>query len=602
MSAHVNRVHAGKAMKKDTNKGAFPCNYCEETFQSSRSRSMHVRNQHAAAQSARLAEESSLKTSADSQPRHWDEETVRQFVRALFVVGTGSNVEIAREMKSKKTAHNVKGYKLRFLKDQPDWKTEFRQLDPKYTPSDSERTAEEEEVSVVEEEETIQPPERKAEPESTAELVTPAEVEATPGEDAAVETEPPVEKEPITEDAAVETEPPVEKKPTTEVTVEEQRTPARDVEVETTAPSGNGGTGENVRTIILAYPIESTLDCPHCSMHFPGEELEDLRKYLREQHPGSLNAWLFLCALCADRYDRQEDALRHVMREHLDEVRSLPRNNILQDRDKLLAPMEPQEDDEEEVPPLPPPIFPPLPPEELPITPPPPPPPPPTAPPSCERDEPRKGKKAEPNNRKEEEARKALAELRDRYAESLLPFVDGELCEGEWSRFCELVQALPEELKKVLGKFVQKRGNPLETGEKDNNRKLGERGRRRRMATTTKSMVRIKVRMMIEEGTTGGTTTDETTMGGEERFEAITTGEEKTVEEMTTEITTGEKTVEEKIAEETTAEITTEEKTAEEKTVEETTIEITTGEKTAGEGGRMDGVTTEIITEESHTE
>ena len=120
------------------------------------------------------------------------------------------------------------------------------------------------------------------------------------------------------------------------------------------------------------------------------------------------------------------------------------------------------------------------------------------------------------------------------------------------------------------------------------------------MATTIKSMVRIKVRVMIEEGTTGGTTTDETTMAGEERFEAITTGEEKTVEEMTTEITTGEKTVEEKIAEETTAEITTEEKTAEEKTVEETTIEITTGEKTAGEGGRLDGETTEIMTEESH--
>ena len=203
-------------------------------------------------------------------------------------------------------------------------------------------------------------------------------------------------------------------------------------------------------------------------MHFPGEELEDLWKHLREQHPGSLNAWLFLCALCADRYDRQEDALRHVMREHLDEVRNLPRDNILQDGDKLLAPMEPHRSpiplpagtqEDEEVPPLPPPIFPPLPPEEPPITPLPPPPPP-TAPPPSERDEPRKSKKAEPINQKEEEAKKALAELRDRYAESLLPFVDRELCEEEWSSFCELVQALPEELKKMLGKFVQKRGNP----------------------------------------------------------------------------------------------------------------------------------------------
>ena len=74
-----------------------------------------------------------MKTPADSQPQHWDEVTVRKFVRAFFVVGTGSNAEIAREMKSKKTAHNVKGYKLRFLKDQ---KTEFRHLDLEYTPSD----------------------------------------------------------------------------------------------------------------------------------------------------------------------------------------------------------------------------------------------------------------------------------------------------------------------------------------------------------------------------------------------------------------------------------------------------------------------------------
>ena len=54
-SAHVNRLHAGKAMMKDTKKGTFPCDYCEETFQLSRSRSMHVRNQHAAAKLARLA-------------------------------------------------------------------------------------------------------------------------------------------------------------------------------------------------------------------------------------------------------------------------------------------------------------------------------------------------------------------------------------------------------------------------------------------------------------------------------------------------------------------------------------------------------------------
>ena len=70
VSAHVNRVDVGKVIKKDTKSGAFPCDYCEETFQSSRGRSQHARNQHAAAQSARLAGESSLKTSMDSQPQH----------------------------------------------------------------------------------------------------------------------------------------------------------------------------------------------------------------------------------------------------------------------------------------------------------------------------------------------------------------------------------------------------------------------------------------------------------------------------------------------------------------------------------------------------
>ena len=127
VSAHVTRVHVGRATtttttKKDPKGGAFPCEFCKETFESSRSRSQHVRNQHAAAQSARLAEVSSKRTSTDSQPRHWDKGTVEKFIRALFVVGTGSNVEIANQMKTKKTAQNVKAYKLRFLKDRPHWR------------------------------------------------------------------------------------------------------------------------------------------------------------------------------------------------------------------------------------------------------------------------------------------------------------------------------------------------------------------------------------------------------------------------------------------------------------------------------------------------
>ena len=156
VSAHVNRVHVGKAIKKDMKSGAFPGHDCKETFQSSRGRSQHLRNQHAAAQSAHLAGESSLKTSMDTQPQHLDEETVEKFIMALFVVGTGSNVEIAREMKSKKTAHNMKGYKLRFLKDHLNSNIEFRHLDPKGILSDSENITEEKETTGNREEVTTE--------------------------------------------------------------------------------------------------------------------------------------------------------------------------------------------------------------------------------------------------------------------------------------------------------------------------------------------------------------------------------------------------------------------------------------------------------------
>ena len=219
VSAHVNRVHVGKAIKKDMKSGAFLCHYCEETFQSFRGRSQHVRNQHAAAQSAHLAGESSLKTSVDSQPRHLDEETVEKFIRALFVVGTGSNVEIAREMKSKKTAHNVKGYKLRFLKDHPNSNIEFRHLDPKGILSDSENITEEKETTENREEVTTE----------VGTVETPVEREETVEIEAAVETEGVPEKEVVT--TPVNSEPEV-----TVETVKAEAVPGEEVTMEMETP------------------------------------------------------------------------------------------------------------------------------------------------------------------------------------------------------------------------------------------------------------------------------------------------------------------------------------------------------------------------------
>ena len=72
--------------------------------------------------------------------------------------------------------------------------------------------------------------------------------------------------------------------------------------------------------------------------------------------------------------NEEEDAIQHMLREHRDEIKRLPRSGIFQASDRLTAPTGPrhsltplpagsQKEEEEEVPPLPPPILPPLLPE-----------------------------------------------------------------------------------------------------------------------------------------------------------------------------------------------------------------------------------------------
>ena len=82
VSTHVNRVHTSKVMKKDIKSGAFPCDYWEETFQSSRSRSMHVRNKHVAVQWRRRAQWRRPWT------HNWDGQMEQEFLRAMFIVET----------------------------------------------------------------------------------------------------------------------------------------------------------------------------------------------------------------------------------------------------------------------------------------------------------------------------------------------------------------------------------------------------------------------------------------------------------------------------------------------------------------------------------
>ena len=157
----------------------------------------------------------------------------------------------------------MKGYKLKFLKDYPNWNTEFRHLDPKGVPPDSENVTKEEEetpevttevVTVetpVEREETVVieavaetegAPEKEvvitpvnSELEATMETV---EAEAVPGEETTVETETPVDEERAQE---------------MEVAVEMGD---NEVALETapTAPHAHGAGGETVPVITIAYP------------------------------------------------------------------------------------------------------------------------------------------------------------------------------------------------------------------------------------------------------------------------------------------------------------------------------------------------------------
>ena len=164
--------------------------------------------------------------------------------------------EIANHMKTKKTAQNVKGYKLQFLKDHSDWRTEFRHLDPSATPPDPETddTADEPEIATKEKMETeeTQPEEVATVETKEVTIVTEAtmETEVAPEQEVTIETETSMEK------AIVETETPVVEvametgTPAEETNVEMEATE----EAEPTVPCTHETTGEPPNVITIAYP------------------------------------------------------------------------------------------------------------------------------------------------------------------------------------------------------------------------------------------------------------------------------------------------------------------------------------------------------------
>ena len=84
----------------------------------------------------------------------------------MFAVGTKSNVDIARHMNTVKTGHSVRGVKLRFLRNYPNWRIAHLKEDPEMT------IAEEVEVEATEEGTTAEEVEVKVEVEVTEEGTT----------------------------------------------------------------------------------------------------------------------------------------------------------------------------------------------------------------------------------------------------------------------------------------------------------------------------------------------------------------------------------------------------------------------------------------------
>ena len=240
----------------------------------------------------------------------------------MFVVGTESNVALAREMGTSKTPNQVGGAKLRILKKYPDWKSTFSYLNPDNSPSSDSTPSD---SSDEESNEQASPPRSVPEREDIEIIVL--------------------------EEGAAQT-----------IVVEEGAT-----QVE---PTGSQG---EVVTIVIAYPLQVALECPHCCMKWVGDALEGYIEHLSSSHSNFTYSYMFVCALCAAHTDTEHEVLQHLVNEHIPDLATLPISTIKQGKNTLLPllegttenggdgltsthPTSPPLSDEEEVPPLPPPL------------------------------------------------------------------------------------------------------------------------------------------------------------------------------------------------------------------------------------------------------
>jgi len=87
-------------------------------------------------------------------------------------------------------------------------------------------------------------------------------------------------------------------------------------------------------TIVIAYPLQVTLDCPFCETYYQGRDLLEFAKHIDSAHVEACQ-WMFMCALCAAHTSTEDELLEHLLQEHAAELVSLPKECFQQGRNTI---------------------------------------------------------------------------------------------------------------------------------------------------------------------------------------------------------------------------------------------------------------------------
>ena len=127
------------------------CPFCMQTFPSTRSCSMHIKEQHmkeASEQRVREAAEKEKRRGSETARAKWGEGEIARFKEALKRLGPGNNAALA-EAVGTRDKHQVTTFKCRFLKANPKWLEEnYHPAQPVTNTSSSRRSSTQSPVSI----------------------------------------------------------------------------------------------------------------------------------------------------------------------------------------------------------------------------------------------------------------------------------------------------------------------------------------------------------------------------------------------------------------------------------------------------------------------